>query len=120
MRTTLGTLLYDGECAFCRATARMMKRLFKRFDFRPLQSQWAQERLQFQQLPDEMKLLLVDGRVFGGADALLQMAATIWWLMPVAKLGAFAPVHTLLVRAYQAVAKRRRCLGHCCRKSRQV
>jgi len=90
-----GWVLYDGDCPLCLATvARFTPLLLRhRFQIAPLQTPWVQERLGL--LPstplDEMKLLIDDGQIYGGADALLQMARGIWWAWPLFALACLAP-----------------------------
>jgi predicted DCC family thiol-disulfide oxidoreductase YuxK len=62
-----------------------------------------------------MKLLLADGSICGGVDALLAMARTVWWLRPLAFL-ARLPIGDRSARwAYKWVAANRYCLGDVCR-----
>src|SRR5260221_13608745 len=61
-----------------------------------------------------MRLLLPDGRLYGGADALLQIARRYWWAWPLYLLG-HPPGAKLLLRAiYRRIARNRYCLSDIC------
>lgn len=114
-----GWVLYDAECAFCtRWMARLEKAIVRRqFQLAPLQTPWVNERLGLAQssTPDEIKLLTVEGSVFGGADALIYLARLIWWAWPVYLLARLPGAKPLLRAAYRAVARRRHCLSGGCK-----
>lgn len=116
--TNRGWVFYDGECQLCiNAATRFAPMLQRhRFELVPLQSPWTQHRLGLKpgEPLTEMKLLAEDGRIFGGADALLQIAQKVWWAWP---LFAFAqlPGAMLLLRAnYRWVAANRYCISGQC------
>ena len=112
-------IFYDGDCRFCAATAARFAPILGRrhFNLMPLQTPWVQQRVGLNpgEPLTEMKLLAEDGRIFGGADALLQIARKIWWAWP---LFAFAqiPGMKIFFRAiYRRVAAYRHCLHGVCR-----
>ena len=111
-----GWVVYDAECAFCRSGARRWGKLLLRRGFRlaALQSAWARGRLPAETLLNEMRLIEPEGRVLGGADALLQIARTFWWARPFAALAGLPVFKPALRRAYLAFARRRHCAGGAC------
>jgi len=108
-----GWVLYDGNCSLCAGAAARFAPLLQRhhFNLASLQTAWVQKRVGLK--PDEplaeMKLLAADGRIYGSADALLQIARTIWWARPVYAL-AHIPGAMVLFRAiYHVIAANRHC-----------
>ena len=106
-----GWVLYDGECPLCCATAARFTPLLlrHRYPLASLQTPWVQERLGLQPgAPlDEMKLLAADGKIFGGAAALLQIARHIRWAWPMFALAKIPGVKISLWAAYRRVARNR-------------
>ena len=77
----------------------------------PLQTPWVTARLR---MPDtellaEMRLLRTDGRFFGGADALLEIARHFWWTWPLWLIGRFSPIRSVLRAGYRFLARHRNC-----------
>ena len=119
-----GWILYDGECPFCQRWVARVENLFTKrgFDFAPLQAPWVSECLG----PDvvgtltEMRVFTMDGRLFGGADAILFLARRVWWAWPLAWGGGLPGVTALVRYLYRWLAKRRYCLSGVCRNVRHV
>lgn len=114
---TVGWVLYDAACPFCCRWARRSARLLARRGFKalPLQTGWVRRRVQAAAIPllREMRLLTVDGRLFGGATALLQLARYFWWARPLAWMGTLALVRGGLERLYRFVAHQYHCSPGC-------
>ena len=76
-----GWVLYDGICPVCLSSVERWGPLLRRrgFGFATLQSGWARQRLGLRlgELPAEMKLLLPDGALLGGVDALIAMGRAV-------------------------------------------
>ena len=108
-----GWIFYDGDCSFCCELARRFDGIFARrgFRFEPLQHEWVLRRLSLTRevALEEMRVLTSAGEVFGGADAVVELARRIWWAAPLAFLARFRPVHRFFDRAYRWVAARRTC-----------
>jgi len=114
-----GWIFYDGECQLCINNIRRHEKLLRRhgFELVALQTPWVRECLGLK--PDseltEMKLLSADGKIYGGADALLQIARRVWWawsLFALAKIpGMIFPLRAI----YRRVAANRHCLGGACK-----
>jgi len=116
--TIQGWVFYDADCPFCTRWAWRTDELLARHGWHlaPLQADWVRLRLDLKDDEPllEMKLLTADGRIFGGADALVHLARSIWWMWPL-----FAPAQlpgvTLVLRAiYRRIAKNRFCFGRRC------
>jgi predicted DCC family thiol-disulfide oxidoreductase YuxK len=111
-------IFYDGTCSFCSAAAARWRATLerRRFELRPLQSAGAAQRLRIRedQLLDEVKLLTADGRVLGGADAIVHVAWHLWWAWPIYLLSLLPGVRPLLRRAYRKFVPYRYCIvGRC-------
>jgi lipase maturation factor 1 len=112
------TLIYDGECGFCRAAVDRVRRWDRdqRLAMIPLQdaARVAAFGIPLTALAAAMHLVLPDGRVFAGADAapeLLRLLPGKRWLAWLWRLPGVAPLARWL---YAWIAARRRCLvrGH--------
>jgi uncharacterized protein len=114
-----GWVFYDGECQFCINNVRRHDKLLRLHGFEPatLQTPWVRDRLNLKpdsELP-EMKLLAADGQIYGGADALLQIARRIWWAWPMFALAKIPGVIFPFRAIYRRVAANRHCLSGGCR-----
>ncbi len=108
-------VLYDGECSFCTGAAARFAPMLRRhhFDLAPLQAAWVQQRLalKLDEPLVEMKLLMEDGRIYGGADAFMQIARSIWWAWPLFVVAHIPGAMFLIHAIYRRVAAKRQCLG---------
>ena len=104
-----GWLLYDGECGVCCGLADRWGGLAQRagFSLAELQADWVCERLDSDETPNELKLLLPDDRLLGGADALVEICRHVWWSWPLWLLSRLPGVMLLLRWLYRRVATRR-------------
>jgi len=114
MRTERPTLIYDGECGFCRSSVDLARSWDRehRLDTVPFQDQErvAAFGIPLPALAAAMHLVLPDGRVFAGADAvpeILRLLPGKRWLAPLFRLPGVLPVAR---RLYGWIARRRRCL----------
>jgi len=118
-----GWLCFDAHCPFCSSfVSRFQITLQRRgFEPAPLQAAWVAARLGPTPgaIPDEMKLLLADGSILGGADAVVRMAGTIWWAWPLHFASRIPGVILLLRWLYRRIAERRACLNGTCRLDTQ-
>jgi predicted DCC family thiol-disulfide oxidoreductase YuxK len=117
--TAQGWVLYDGECSLCTDAAARFAPMLRRhhFDLAPLQTPWVQQRLGLK--PDEalteMKLLTEDSRIYGGADAFMQITRRIWWAWPLFAISFLPGIKSLLRALYRKIAARRNCIGGQCK-----
>ncbi|MEK7701028.1 MAG: DUF393 domain-containing protein [candidate division NC10 bacterium] len=106
-------LIYDGECPMCRASALWLMRLALSggaLEILPCRSE--PRRTRFPQIADAacltaMQLILPDGRVLAGADAVPELLRRIRGLGWVAGLFALPGVRPLARRFYAWVARNR-------------
>jgi predicted DCC family thiol-disulfide oxidoreductase YuxK len=86
------------------------------FDMATLQTPWVRQRLELK--PDseltEMKLLASDGKIYGGAEALMQIARRIWWAWPLFALAQIPGAMILFRAIYRRIAANRHCLNGVC------
>ena len=114
-----GWIFYDGKCPFCIAAARRFERLTNSRGFvsLPLQTPWVLRRLGL--VPgaplEEMRVLTINGDIYGGAKAVLFLASQFWFLRPLAVLGQIPPLHSAIDAAYRWVAAHRGCVSGQCR-----
>ena len=114
MGTDHATLIYDGECGFCRQTVAIVSQWDRehRVTLVPFQDQ-ARVRafeIPFPALAAAMHLILPDGRVLAGADAaaeLLRLLPGKRWLAGVFAIPGALPVAR---RVYAWIARQRHCL----------
>ena len=62
-----------------------------------------------------MRLRLVDGTVFGGAEAVVEIARRIWWAWPLWALSRLPGAMRIMRAAYGWVARHRSCANGACR-----
>src|SRR6202043_504019 len=115
---SFASVFYDADCRFCVDAAGRFRRVLarRRFELVPLQTPGAAAEfgVSDDQLLAEMRLRLHDGRVFGGAAAVVEIARRIWWAWPLWALsrlpGAMRPMHA----TYRWIARRRSCANGAC------
>lgn len=109
----VATLVYDADCAMCRASALwLMRRAMAAGQLEILPCRSAPRRARFPQLTEEqcmraMQLVLPDGRILEGADAVPELLRRIprWrWAVPLLALPVVRPVSR---RAYAWIAANR-------------
>jgi predicted DCC family thiol-disulfide oxidoreductase YuxK len=117
-RHAKGWLFFDAECGFCTRITRWLAPVLARrgFAVAPLQDPRVSALLGLsrQELLRELRLLLSDGTLYGGADAVLAVARQIGWASPVVWLSRIPGMHGLLHRAYKWVAAQRNCSSVAC------
>ncbi len=108
------TLIYDGECGVCQQAVALLRRWDREHVLRfvPFQDRAAIARfgIALPALAAAMHLILPDGRVYAGADAMPELLLLFpgkRWLAPVF---GFPGVLPLARRIYAWIAIRRHCL----------
>ena len=112
-RTEAPTLIYDGECGLCQRAVELLRRWDRehRLRYIPFQDEHAVRRfgLALPALAAAMHLILPDGRVFSGADAVPELGRLLpgkrWWAWGFAVPG----VRPVARRVYARIARGRRC-----------
>jgi predicted DCC family thiol-disulfide oxidoreductase YuxK len=117
-RHAKGWLFFDAECGFCTRIARWLAPILARrgFAVAPLQDPrvGALLGLPRHELLREMRFLLCDGTLNGGADAVLAVARQIGWARPLVWLANVPGALSILRKNYRWFAERRRCSAvHC-------
>jgi predicted DCC family thiol-disulfide oxidoreductase YuxK len=116
--TIRGWIFYDADCPFCSRWALRTDELLARrgWHLAPLQADWARLRLGLKEGEPllDMKLLTADGRIFGGADAYVYAARTIWWAWPFFAFAQLPGITPVLNAVYRCIAKNRYCFGRRC------
>jgi predicted DCC family thiol-disulfide oxidoreductase YuxK len=112
-RHARGWLFFDAECAFCVRIVRWLAATLDRrgLAWAPLQDARVGQLLGLspQELLLEMRLLLANGKQFGGADAAVALAREIWWARPLVWLSVLPGMMALLRSCYRWIAARRKC-----------
>ena len=94
-------LVFDGDCGFCRTwVARWRRAVGERIDYEPYQTAAARfPAMPRRQFRDAVQLIMPDGDVFQGAEAVLRSlalapdrAAFRWWLIAYATVPGCRPV----------------------------
>lgn len=108
------TLIFDGECGICQQAVSLLKRWDREHVLRyvPFQDSAAVARFEIAlpALAAAMHLVVPDGRVYAGADAvpeLLRLFPGKRWLAPLFRIPGVLPIAR---RIYAWIARRRRCL----------
>ena len=108
------TLFYDGECGLCRDAVAVLSRWDRegRIELIPFQdaARVAQFGLPLPALAAAMHLVLPDGRVVAGADAVPELGRLLPGKRWLTWLFAVPGVRPIARRAYAWIAARRRCL----------
>jgi len=108
------TLFYDGECGFCRDAVAVLSRWDRegRIELIPFQdaARVAKFGLALPALAAAMHLVLPDGRVVAGADAVPELGRLLPGKRWLTWLFAVPGVRPIARRAYAWIAARRRCL----------
>jgi predicted DCC family thiol-disulfide oxidoreductase YuxK len=117
-RHARGWLFFDAECAFCTRIARWLAPILERrgLAVAPLQDARVGALLGMprEELLREMRLLLSDGRQFGGADAAVALAREIWWARPLLWLARIPGMMEVFRSGYRQMAIHRSCAAHAC------
>ena len=108
-----GSIFYDGDCRSCSEIATRVSDVFARrgFTFAPLQSSSVQQALGMSEAEalEEMRVHTRDGQILSGADAIVFLAAQVWWMSPLSWFANVPGARGLLRRMYRWVAAHRHC-----------
>jgi predicted DCC family thiol-disulfide oxidoreductase YuxK len=123
-RHARGWLFFDAECAFCTRFARGLRPILERHGLAVASLQDPRVGtllgLSPQELLRELRFLLSDGQLYGGADAIVAVASEIWWARPLVWLTKVPGLMTALRQAYQRFAARRNCVAARCTHEQPV
>lgn len=118
-----GWVCYDGECALCLRWLRRVKRPLLRhgFNFIPLQTASVKAHLNLadNEPLTEMRLLLPEQQVLGGADAAVVLMRYVWWLWPLWLISRVPGAMPLFRFVYRRIAANRHCATGACALPKQ-
>ena len=113
-----GWILYDDSCGVCsRSVPFWSKTLEKRgFEIAPLQSPWVREKLALaeDELIEDLRLLLADGKQIQGADAYRYVLRRIWWAYPIYLFSILPLCRQVFDWAYRKFASNRHRFSRAC------
>jgi len=117
-RQARGWLFFDAECGFCTHIARWLAPILARrgLGVAPLQDPRVSALLGMSgnELLKELRFLLSDGRNYGGARAVVEVAREIWWAKPFVWLAGLPGMMHVLEAGYKRIAARRGCVAETC------
>ena len=117
-RQARGWLFFDAKCGFCTRIARWLAPVLRRrgLGVAALQDPRVGALLGITrgELLKELRFLMSDGLLLGGANAVLAVAREIWWARPVVWLAALPGMMRVLDLGYKWVAARRGCTSDAC------
>lgn len=123
-RHARGWLFFDAECVFCTSIARWLAPILEQrgLAVAPLQDPRVGALLGMtrEELLREIRLLLSDGRQFGGADAAVGLAREIWWARPLVWMSKIPGMMDFLRRGYAWQASKRNCAAVSCKRAEIV
>ncbi|HEX4084859.1 MAG TPA: MBOAT family protein [Chthoniobacteraceae bacterium] len=105
-----GRVFFDPDCPLCASLAARFRPILRsrRFSLLPALSGPLGVPLR------EMLLLTPDGRIYGGADAILHIAGYFWWAFSLRLLAGIPGMRERLRSLYRWIAAHRRCIGGRC------
>jgi len=108
-----GWVFFDRDCTVCTSLARRFRRpLEKRgFGLAALQDPRVQALLDLppEDLLREMRVATAEGKIYGGAEAIVYLARQIWWAWPFYAAAKLPGVPRILDACYRWFADRRTC-----------
>ena len=117
-RTSRGWVFFDRDCAICTSLAcRVRRPLEKRgFGLAGLQDPRVQALLALppEDLLREMRVATADGRIYGGAEAIVYLARQVWWTWPLYAAAKLPGAMRLLDAGYRWFADHRTCANGAC------
>ena len=114
-----GWILYDDSCGFCRTWVPLwQKALLKRgFSTACLQDDWVRAKIPLpeDELLNDLRLLLADGRHLAGPEVYRYATRRIWWAWPLYLFSITPGFRTLFDRAYRKFADHRHQISAACK-----
>jgi predicted DCC family thiol-disulfide oxidoreductase YuxK len=123
-RHARGWLFFDAECVFCTRIARWLAPILEHrgLALAPLQDPRVGALLGMtpDELLREIRLLLSDGRQYGGAEAVVALAREIWWARPLVWFSRVPGGMETLRGWYRSIAMQRSCAAVRCAVPEEV
>lgn len=108
-------LIFDGECDFCRRWVDWLRRrvpdVFEAVPYQTSSRVGSRPELSREDCREEVKLVLEDGRILGGADVFFHLLGRRPLLRPLRWVFRLPLLHGAADGVYRWIARRRRCLG---------
>lgn len=113
-----GWVFFDRDCSICTSLVRRFRRpLEKRgFGLAALQDPRVQALLALppEDLLREMRVATSEGRIYGGAEAIVYLAGQVWWAWPIYAATILPGVPLILDACYRWFADHRTCSSGLC------
>ena len=117
-RAARGWVFFDRDCRICSALARRFRCTLESrgFGLAALQDPRVRALLSLPpvELLREMHVATADGRIIGGAAAIVYLAREIWWAWPLYAVSHVPSAMLLLNAGYRWFADHRTCTGGAC------
>ena len=108
-----GWIFFDRDCRVCASFARRFRRTLETrgFGLAALQDPRVQSLLNLPpaELLREMRVVTTEGKVLGGAEAVIYLARQVWWAWPLFAAAALPGIARLFDAAYRWFADHRSC-----------
>jgi predicted DCC family thiol-disulfide oxidoreductase YuxK len=118
-----GWVFFDRDCSVCTSLARRFRRPLelRGFGLAALQDPRVQALLALppEDLLWEMRVATADGKIYGGAEAIVFLARQIWWAWPFYAAAKLPGVPRILDACYRWFADHRTCASGSCSISRR-
>jgi predicted DCC family thiol-disulfide oxidoreductase YuxK len=113
-----GWICFDRDCSVCRSLAHRFRQTLESrgFGLAALQDPRVQALLDLppHKLLQEMRVATSEGRIYGGAQAVIYLSRQIWWAWPLYALAQLPGVPWVLDACYRWFANHRTCVGGVC------
>jgi predicted DCC family thiol-disulfide oxidoreductase YuxK len=117
-RRARGWVFFDRDCSICTSLARRFRRPLelRGFGLAALQDPRVQALLALppEDLLVEMRVATADGKIYGGAEAIVYLARQIWWAWPLYAVAKLPGVPRILDAGYRWFADHRTCASGLC------
>jgi predicted DCC family thiol-disulfide oxidoreductase YuxK len=113
-----GWVFFDRDCSVCTALARRFRPALEKrgFGLAALQDPRVQALLDLPaaKLLQEMRVATSEGKIFGGAQAIVYLSRQIWWAWPLYAASRIPGVPPILDAGYRWIADHRSCASGVC------
>jgi predicted DCC family thiol-disulfide oxidoreductase YuxK len=113
-----GWVFFDRDCSICTGLAQRFRGTFQKrgFGLAALQDPRVAALLALppDQLLREMQVVTTEGKVYGGAEAIVYLAGQIWWAWPLYAAAQLPGVPRILGAGYRWFAEHRPCSSGMC------
>jgi predicted DCC family thiol-disulfide oxidoreductase YuxK len=118
-----GWVCFDRGCPVCTSLARRFQRTLEKrgYGLAALQDSRVQALLDLPaaELLQEMRVATSEGKIYGGAEAVVYLSGQIWWAWPLFVAAKLPGVPRILDASYRWFAEHRTCSAGVCKTSRK-